>query len=36
MVADAAISGVDAFGVEEGYEYASGKWRQPPPETCHR
>ena len=33
---DAAISRLDAFGVEEGYEYASGKWRQPPPETCHR
>ena len=30
---DAAISRLDAFGVEEGYEDASGKWRQPPPET---
>ena len=34
MVADAAISRLDAFGVEEGYEDASGKWRQAPPETC--
>jgi len=31
---DAAISSVDASGVEEGYEDASGKWRQAPPETC--
>jgi 4-alpha-glucanotransferase len=31
---DAAISRLDAFGVEEGYEDASGRWRQAPPETC--
>ena len=31
---DGAISSVDAFGVEEGYEDALGKWRQAPPETC--
>jgi 4-alpha-glucanotransferase len=30
---DGAISSVDAFGVEEGYEDALGKWRQAPPET---
>ena len=29
-----AQSSLDAFGVEEGYEDAMGKWRQAPPETC--
>ena len=30
---DAAISRLDAFGIEEGYEDALGKWRQAPQET---
>ena len=30
----AATSRLDAFGVAEGYEDASGKWRQAPSETC--
>jgi 4-alpha-glucanotransferase len=30
---DAAISSVDAFGVEDGYEDALGRWREAPMET---